>query len=617
MCGIAGFCNHRKDFLPEKPYWEAVSERMRATLFRRGDDEHGVFVTSHVGLAHSRLSIRDLAKGRQPMTKFPDGAPVSIVYNGEIYNTDELSRELEAAGYRFDTTSDTEVILSAYLCWGEDFVTRLNGIFAFAIWDGRVEKLLLYRDRVGVKPLFYGFLGDAFLFGSEPKALFSYPGFSPEIDRKSLQEVLAIGPAVTPGKSVFSNVAEIKPGHFGIFSADGFSERTYWELSCVEHTDTYAQTVEKVRFLVEDAVTRQMVSDVPVCSFLSGGIDSSIVTAIAANVLAQKGKTLNTFSFDFKENDKYFQSNSFQPERDLPYVNKMLDFCATNHTYLECDEQQLFDHLFTAVDAKDAPGMTDVDASLLYFCSLVKEHNKVTLTGECADEIFGGYPWFYRKELLEKDGFPWSADVTPRTVLLSDEALRSLDLQNYSHFRYEESVARTPHLDGETPEEFNRRNISYLNIKWFMQTLLNRMDRTSMYSGLEARVPFADHRIIEYVFCVPWSMKFQNGVEKALLRDACKDLLPPELLHRKKSPYPKTYHPGYEKLLSDKLRQILDTPSSPVLPLLDRERTLRFLKSPAEYGKPWFGQLMAAPQLMAYVIQINDWLEKYGLSVTI
>ena len=395
----------------------------------------------------------------------------------------------------------------------------------------------------------------------------------------------------------------------------GLSDTTYWDLKCLPHTDSYEDTVAHVSFLMRDTVKRQMISDVPVCTFLSGGIDSSIVTALAAAYQREHGEVLNTFSFDFTENDIYFQSNSFQPERDLPYVNCMLEHCKTSHTYLECTQETLADMLYAAVDAKDMPGMTDVDASLLYFCSLVKKQNKVTLTGECADEIFGGYPWFYRPELMNRDGFPWSADIDARTAFLDDDVMKSLDLSSYSHARYEESLKKTPHLPDETAEEYRRREIAYLNIKWFMQTLLDRMDRTSMYSGLEARVPFADHRIIDYVYNVPWKMKYQNGVEKALLRDAFRDLLPPELLHRKKSPYPKTYHPDYEKILIARMTDILADSNASILPLIDKKKAKKFMEAPKEYGKPWFGQLMAGPQLLAYFIQLNYWMEKYHLSV--
>mgnify|MGYP003376713542 FL=1 len=615
MCGISGFCNFDQDYLMKKPLWEERLTNMRKTLSHRGNDSSGLYLSNHVGLSHARLSIRDLSNGTQPMVRTHQDRTCAIAYNGEIYNTEELIPELTRAGYTFESSSDTEVILYSYMHYGTDFVLRLNGIFSFAIWDAQKEMLLLYRDRVGIKPHFYAVTEHTLLFASEPKALFAYPGFSPSITLKSLQEILAIGPARTPGCGVFQNVFEVLPGHYLTFTRDGLKQHPYWDLTSAPHTDSYHDTVEKVSMLVRDAVRRQMISDVPVCTFLSGGIDSSIVTAIASEQLRQQGEQLHTFSFDFTENEKYFQSNAFQPERDLPYVNLMKERLGTSHTYLECAPSTLVDTLETAVDAKDLPGMTDVDASLLYFCSLVAKHNKVALTGECADEIFGGYPWFYRKELLERDGFPWAADMSARTVFLDEELCASLDLTAYSHARYEDTLARVPLLAGETGEEKKRRQVAYLNIKWFMQTLLDRMDRTSMYSGLEARVPFADHRIMEYVFNVPWEMKYRNGVEKTLLRDACADLLPPELLHRKKSPYPKTYHPEYETRLAERLLAIINDPNAPIAPIIDKKKAQAFIASHKELGRPWFGQLMAGPQLMAYFIQINYWMKKYHLTI--
>ena len=615
MCGISGFCNPNQRYLDKESYWKNILNNMRKSLAHRGDDGCGTWLTNPIGLSHARLSIRDLAGGAQPMVRKNGPAEYAIVYNGEIYNTEELLSTLRAAGYIPSTTSDTEVILYAYMHYGPDFVTRLNGIFSFAIWDDLRQTLSLYRDRTGTKPLFFALREGTLIFGSEPKALFAHPDVAPRLNFDGLREVLSIGPARTPGCGVFEGVHEVRPGHYLSFSGNGLQDFLYWDLMSAEHGDSYPDTVEKVSFLVRDAIKRQMVSDVPVCTFLSGGIDSSIVTAVASDILTEKGEVLNTFSFDFTENDKYFLSNAFQPERDLPYVKKMLERYHTNHTYLECDQSTLVDMLYAAVDAKDLPGMTDVDASLLYFCSLVAKHNKVALTGECADEIFGGYPWFYREELLQRDGFPWSADMGARTVFLDEELLAKLHLEEYSHARYEESLANVPLLSGESAREQKRRQVAYLNIKWFMQTLLDRMDRTSMYSGLEARVPFADHRIMEYVFNVPWEMKYRNGVEKALLRDACSDLLPEELLYRKKSPYPKTYHPGYEALLKKRLTDIVNDPNAPITPLIEKKKVLAFLEAPKELGKPWFGQLMAGPQLMAYFIQINDWMKKYHLSV--
>lgn len=589
---------------------------MRQAIRRRGGDQEGGCLREHVGLSHTRLSIRDVEGGIQPIVRSRGGQEYAFIYNGEIYNTGELKNALEEKGYRFATTTDTEVILCGYMEQGVDFFAQLNGIYAAAIWDGALERLVLVRDRAGVKPLFYALRSGELVFGSEPKALFRHPAVCPEVNLESFREIFGIGPARTSGHGVFKDVWELKPGHFALFDREGFRQKAYWQLQAREHEEDYQDTVEHVAFLVRDAVERQMVSDVPVCSFLSGGVDSSIVTALAANFLGKRGQNLNTFSFDFTGNGQYFQSNSFQPEQDRPYVDRMLAaHPELHHTYLECGEEQLAQLLETSVEAKDLPGMADVDASLLYFCRQVKLHNKVALTGECADEIFGGYPWFYRQELLEGEGFPWSRNMETRTLLLTQECRKDLELEEYAMARYRESVSQTPCLSGENGQVRRRREISWLNMRWFMQTLLDRMDRASMFSGLEARVPFADHRIIEYLYNVPWEMKYREGEEKALLRDACGGLLPPELLHRKKSPYPKTYSPVYQQMVTRRFEEILSDPNAPIRPLIDQEQARRFIAAPAELGKPWFGQLMAGPQLLAYLIQVNAWMELYHLSV--
>lgn len=620
MSGIAGFCNFEYNYTHNSSFYTKILTDMHDSLSHRGNDHFGYYLKENVGLSHAHLGIRDIENGIYPMSCQIGGREYSIVYDGEIYNKNELIADLKSAGYTFSASSDTEIILYSYFHYGVTFVNRLNGFFAFAIWDDTRQQLYLYCDRIKSKPLFYYLDGHQLVFASEPKALFCHPDIQPHINIDGLREVLGVGPARTAGNGIFEHVYEVLPGHYMCYDKNGFSDHVYWDLFACEHTDNYATTVGKVSWLVRDAVEKQTISDSPICTFLSGGIDSSIVTAIAARHLQKQGETLDTFSFDFKENERYFKSNAFQPERDIPYVNTMLQHCTDNgiplnHTYLECDETLLADTLYAAADARDYPGMADVDASLLYFCSLVKQRNKVALTGECSDEIFGGYPWFYRPELLNADGFPWSFDISARTLFLKDEWISSLDLANYSYDKYQTALSQAPTLSGETGETRRRRQIAYLNIKWFMQTLVDRMDRTSMYSGLIARVPFADHRIMEYVFNVPWEMKYRNGVEKALLRDATADLLPPELLHRKKSPYPKTYHPGYEQALCKCFDEIIKNPNAPITPLIDLEKARRFMESPKEYGKPWYGQLMAGPQLIAYFIQINYWMEKYHLSL--
>ncbi len=623
MCGIVGFCNFKQDFTNEtnKKKYTNILDDMRTAINRRGEDANGIYLSEYVGLGHARLSIRDLSEnGTQPISKNVGsgdlGLEYTIVYNGEIYNTAKLKKDLEKKGYVFSTTTDTEVILYLFIEYKTACVKMLNGIFAFSIYDKKNENLYLFRDRLGIKPLFYTLQQETLVFGSEPKALFEHPLITPEINLDSLREVFGVAPARTMGNGVFKNVWEVKAGHFLVYNKYGLHDEKYFELESKEHKDTYGQTVEKTSYLVRDAIEKQLIADVDVCTFLSGGIDSSIVTAVASNYLNKNyNKTLNTFSFDFKENDIYFKSNAFQPEQDRPFVDIMLKSYNLNHNYLECSEENLVDLLYKAVDAKDFAGMADVDASMLYFCSIVKNTNKVALTGECADEIFGGYPWFYKEELLNSNTFPWSRNIETREFFLRDDLKTSLDLKSYSQDMYNTTIANTPYLFGENNLESKRREMSYLNIKWFMTTLLERMDRMSMYSGLEARVPFADFRIIEYLWNVPWEFKYKDNIEKSLLREATKDLLPRELLTRKKSPYPKTYNPNYEKLLIQELKNILNNSNSPINNIINKQKALEFIESPSNYSKPWFGQLMAGPQMIAYLIQVNYWLKKYNLNI--
>ena len=615
MCGIAGFYNPHDHYLKEKEHYESVLQAMAERLRHRGLDDAGRWLSEHGGLSHARLSIIDLAGGHQPMVKSGSGQTFAIVYNGELYNTDELRQELMAAGYSFQTSSDTEVILTGYMEYGPDFVKRLNGIFAFAIMDTALNRLCLFRDRAGVKPLFYTVRGEELIFSSELKGILAYPGVKAQLDRRGLNEVFSIGPARTYGCGVLKDMEELLPGHYLICTPDGIRQQSYWKLVSRPHEDSYERTIEKTSFLVEDSVRRQMVSDVPICTFLSGGVDSSLVSAICAKELKKQGKRLTTFSFDFVDNDKFFRANSFQPSQDRPYVDQMVKFLDSDHHYLECGNLTQADRLFDSVLAHDLPAMGDIDSSMLQFCSMVKEHNKVALTGECADEIFGGYPWFHKKECFEAHTFPWTMDLAPRKALLDDNFLEYLDMDRYVLDTYERSVAETPVLAEDSPEEARRREIAWLNLRWFMQTLLNRMDRTSMYSGLEARVPFADHRIMEYVWNVPWDMKTRDGLVKNLLRQSGKGLLPDEILFRKKSPYPKTYDTAYEKLLVDRVREMMDDSHAPVMDFLDRKKLARFLTSPSDYGKPWYGQLMAGPQMLAYLLQVNFWLKTYHIEV--
>lgn len=616
MCGIAGFYHREKNYEEHGTYYRSILTDMHEELWRRGPDDAGIYLNGHCGLSHSRLSIIDITGGHQPMACTAGGKTCAVVYNGELYNTKELREMLKGRGWKFATTCDTEVILLGFMEFGAEFVKQLNGIFAFAIFDSQEETLYLFRDPMGVKPLFYTECEGELIFASELKGILAHPATRAELDRNGLNEIFSIGPARSPGCGVLKGMKEVCPGEYLICGRQKPLQRqTYWKLESHPHTDSYEKTIETVSYLVQDSIKRQMVSDVPICTFLSGGVDSSLVSAVCAAELKKQGRQLATFSFDFVDNQKNFKANAFQPSQDRPFVEKMVQYIGSDHTFLECDNRNQIDMLFDSVKAHDLPAMADVDSSMLYFCSLVSKKYKVTLTGECADEIFGGYPWFHKEACMQTDTFPWTMDLAPRKELLSDEFLDYLHMDVYVKESYYRSIGETPKCEEDSPKEARRREISYLNIRWFMQTLLNRMDRTSMYSGLEARVPFADTRIVQYVWNVPWEMKAKDGVVKNLLRESGRGLLPEEVLFRRKSPYPKTYDPRYENLLKDMVREMILDGSSPVLQLVDKKKVEQFLSQSSDYGKPWYGQLMAGPQMLAYLLQIDEWMKRYEIKV--
>lgn len=606
MCGISGFSNFREDFLQNFTKNNFIVGSMGSTQQFRGPDCFKTYVDTNVCFAHNRLSIIDLSEsGNQPMQT--DDGLFTICYNGELYNTEIIRQELISKGYVFKGTSDTEVILKAYVEYGIDAPKLLDGIFAFAIYDKVKNRLFLCRDRFGIKPLYYALVGDTLIFASTVSALGAYNGFRLEVDTNSYRELFGLFPSRTEGNGVFKDVKEVLFGGYIIFDKNGLREDNYWELKAYENTYTYEDAVAKTKELVTNSVLAQTVSDVKISTFLSGGLDSSVITAIIANDFQKQGKQLDTFSFDFEENSLYFKSSDFQVDEDKKWVKKMSVAFDTNHTYLECTIDDLYNGLYSAVDAKGYPSMTDIDSSLLYFCGVVSNTHKVALTGECADEIFGGYPWF-RGDLIDGQ-FPWIRDVDTRKEVLKQDFVNELDLDNYVKNAYYKSISKQPKLDSDSKEEAKIRTMTYLNIKWFMTTLLERMDRMSMYNTLEARVPYANDKLIEFLYNIPWDYKYR-GTTKNLLREAFADTLPHELLYRKKSPYPKTYNPKYEELLSERLLDIIYSKDSPILNFVEKEKMVALINRPKDLGKPWFGQLMALPQLMAYYIQMDYFLRK-------
>lgn len=611
MCGIAGWVDFKKDISNNSRIFDAMSE----TLERRGPDDAGAYISRNAVLLHRRLAVVDIENGKQPMYKSYAKNEYITVYNGELYNTEDIRAELSELGYKFTGHSDTEVLLTAYIEWKEKCVDKLNGIFAFAVFDKKRQSLFAARDRAGVKPFFFHKYDGGLIFGSEIKTLLAHPDVKPRVNRLGLGEIFLIGPGRTPGASAFEEINELKPGECLTFDKNGFKIKKYWALKAAEHTDSFEETAEKIRLLLKDSIKRQLVSDVPLCCFLSGGLDSSIISATAAEKYREEGEVLTTYSVDYTDNAKYFKANSFQPNSDDYYIDIMKDAIGSRHRKVILDNDDVASALYDATLARDLPGMADVDSSLLLFCREVKKTHTVAVSGECADEIFGGYPWYLNPDVLFADDFPWSGNTNLKAKLISKELL-NFDPVDYVYGRYLDTIKAAPKTGEESPIDSRIKEVTMLNLNWFMQTLLDRKDRMSMYSGLEVRVPFCDHRIIEYAYNIPWEIKAYKGREKGLLRKAFEELLPDEIIKRKKSPYPKSHHPRYIERVRQNVKELLNTPSAPIWEIANKETVKNLLETEAaEYTRPWYGQLMNFPQIMAYIYAINVWLDKYGVDI--
>ena len=521
MCGIAGWFDRQIDLRET----ENILGAMLKTMECRGPDAEGRYVEPSIALLHRRLSVIDVEQGQQPMEEPLGEDRLVIVYNGELYNTAELRQELQENGHHFRTRSDTEVVLKSYLHWGRTCVQRFNGIFAFAIWDTRTRKLFLARDRAGVKPLFFSLTPGGIVFASEIKTLLKNPLIRPEIDQDGLCEIFLMGPGRTPGQGVFRQIRELLPGEAAEYDGEHLRRAFYYRLQAHEHTLDLPHTIDYLRCLLTDAVERQLVSDVPLCCFLSGGLDSSIISHLAAAHHRRCGlPPIDTYSVDYAENDRYFEKSLFQPTPDSAFIGTMVESIASNHHEVVVQNADLFEALIPAERARDLPGMTDVDASLLLFCAQIKRDFSVALSGECADELFGGYPWYHRREILLEDCFPWSRSLEVRRSILKKGLFPQGEA--YVRQRYEDTCRRTDKLPTDDPIEARMREMFCLNYYWFMQTLLDRKDRMSMKNGLEVRVPFCDYRIVDLAYNLPWSMKALGGREKGIVREAFRGILP-------------------------------------------------------------------------------------------
>jgi asparagine synthase (glutamine-hydrolysing) len=560
---------------------------MTATMALRGPDAGGTWIDVHVGLGHRRLAVIDLAGGAQPMVASDGGSTnAAISYSGEVFNFVDLRQELQRLGHEFTTRSDTEVVLRGYLEWGDEVAERLNGMFAFALWDTRTEELLLIRDRMGIKPLYYYPTKDGVLFGSEPKAILAHPSVQPRVNREGFRELLVL--AKNPERTVYAGMFEVRPGQIARVSRQGIRKRNYWMLSAHEHEHDLRRTISTIAELLDDTLRRQTISDVPLCSLLSGGLDSSAMTAIAQRAVRQQtGGRLRSFSVDFAKFGADFVPNPFHGSPDAPFVRDFVAHTGCDHTEILLDSEELANTELNraVIHASDFPLMVsgDMYVSLYRFFQIIRTKSTVALSGESADELFGGYPWFHDPRVIRAPMFPWmtiAGGWGDAVDVLDPALLAQLNLPGFLRDSYSQAIAEIPIRKGENPLEGRMRQISYLHLTRLTPFLLDRKDRMSMAVGLEVRVPFCDHRLVEYTFNVPWNKKTYDGREKSLLRAATRGLLPQSIIDRRKSPYPSTQDPSYEKGVRSEVGMILANPSHPATHLLNRKVIREMLDRP-------------------------------------
>ncbi|OIK13458.1 asparagine synthase (glutamine-hydrolyzing) [Bacillus sp. MUM 13] len=606
MCGIAGWINWREDLSEQTE----ILKKMTDSIIHRGPDADGYFMSNKAALGHRRLIVIDPDGGRQPMLYQKNSYTIALTYNGELYNYQELRKELEEKGHIFSTASDTEVLLHSYLEWQEDCLNRLNGIFAFGIWDEEKDQLLLGRDHLGVKPLFYTQVGDSIIFGSEIKVLLSHPQVEAKVNAEGLAEIFALGPMRTPGNGVFKNIKEVRAGHYITFNSAGSKNQRYWQLESKLHDDDVKQTEEKIRSLLKDTVHKQLVSDVPLVSMLSGGLDSSGLTALAGTEYKKEGKTLHTYSIDFVNNDKDFEEDFLRRDLDEPWVKKVAEYVGTDHHSIVFGADKLIENLLVPMRARDLPGVGELETSLYLLFTEMKKEATVDLSGESADEVFSGYPWFHQEKFLDADVFPWLLNLGYLTNILSPEMKQKIQPEEYRRRRFQEALDEVPFLEGETGMQRKQRQMSYMFITRFLPFMLDRKDRASMMTGFEVRVPFCDYRLVEYLWNVPYEVKSIDNIEKGILRRAFAGILPDDVRNRRKSAYPSTKDQAYLNGISNLMLHVLDDPESPILPLIDGAE----VRLAAE-GKNEHITGTAARGLLDYLLQINAWLKEYHIVI--
>ncbi|MEU1782241.1 MULTISPECIES: asparagine synthase (glutamine-hydrolyzing) [Streptomyces] len=595
MSGIAGWVDRGRDLTREG----AAAAVMTARLVTRGRHGEALWSSRSAVLGH-RADALDRA-GAQPAVVREDGEPIAVItFDGVLYNASELRSLLASDGRRGPLETDAELVLRAYLRWGPAAAERLEGMFAFAVWDVRESALLLCRDRFGVKPLSYLPLPEGVLFASEVAALAAHPLVSTELDAEGLCSVLA--QVRRPGHAVLRGLREVRPAHVVRFGRDGVTERRYWALEARPHTQDLAGTIETARGLLDDAIAREAGAGTP-SVLLSGGLDSSALTGLVAEVA---GSAPRTFTVSFGD------SAAAVPDR--PFAQAVVERVGCDHREVLVEPGELTDPLVldAVLAAKDFPSpFGDKNLTPYLFYRRVAEHSPVALSGEAADAVFGGLISEQERASAGHRTFPWIERARTFGMahgigngLFDAELLDELGFASFCAERYQEAVDEVPHLSGAPDDDRRAREIDHLHMTRLYEQAVNHSERLGAAAGLQVRFPFSDHRLFGYLYNVPWRMKSFDGRDKSLLRTIARDLLPASVLDRPKVPFPITYHAGYKQSLTARLRRLLEDPGAPVLPLLDLSAAQRTADDPRALDRGgWLGRAD-----VEMVLQLDGWM---------
>ena len=560
------------------------------------------------GVASDGLSC--IRKGRHMLcaAEFCSDGELMAVAHGWIRNKAQLARELGISG----SLPVCDIVVAAYRRWGSDYPEHLFGPISTVLIDRSIDRMVASRDRMGDTRMFYCRHGRTVAVADHPDALIKSPYASRVVDIQGLNEIFALGPARTPGRTPYRDIKSLEPGCALCVERGGVSMRRYYTMAAYLHEDSAEDTVARVRELIEAAIDD--ILPMTSAAMLSGGLDSTALTAI----MHLKGVSPTTFSVDYEGDEADFTGNAFQPERDREYAAMAADLFSGEHHNAILSYGELADALSTAVDARGFPGMADIDSSLLLFGKRISEKAGSVVSGECGDEVFCGYPWFAREKLTLDKGFPWSGSMDLRRAILNRDVAEELKIDRYVEETFRTALESVPTVPGEAEADRTLRRLQALCFKFFMANLQERAVCMCEVSALGVFTPFSDERIVEYVWNAPGDIKFLNGETKGLLREAVKDLLPDKLLHRKKSPYPKVYSPMYTARVRAAINDMLADRNAPILKVVNPAVIRQLVDSdlPAG-GLPWFGQLMSGPQMLAYLWQVNKWMQTRKIDIVI